>query len=472
MQAHRSEALRRSSRVPVAVPLLVTSLDPTNDFSEVCETLVVSAHGCALRSPMKVQAGIPVHFHTKEGRQMTAQIIDCEPIGSNAQAWRLGAQLEQPNNFWGLNPCPEDWLRAQNPAKPAAKVAASGVSASLPANSPIPSANVNPAFSPDQLGKMVSPLLLPLRQEITAIHEKLLQRESNRSRFEVSLSHIPPELEKELWTRLRQDLGQRALEITREESERVLAAAHAAIEQKIAAAQGELQQHASVQLKGVEQRLHALAEGLAENVQQHLRAAVQEFQRTVGQAETRLVQESERLAEALHQRLQEEHRAQRQEMQQLQETVTAEWSSVLRQLADVNDRLAKLDDSAKRLEADFDGHISAMASDTVAATKAQFESAAAGVLTQLNTRAAQQLGVQLEDACGRLKQVESEIQVAMSAALQSRAADSERYFEQAINDLARQCIGDWRSALARQLNSFAAVLGEQLRAPSDSPSNE
>ena len=62
-----SSASRRSSRVPIAVPLLVTSLDPSNHFSEVCETLVVNAHGCAIRSPMEVKAGIPVHFHTKDG---------------------------------------------------------------------------------------------------------------------------------------------------------------------------------------------------------------------------------------------------------------------------------------------------------------------------------------------------------------------------------------------------------------------
>src|SRR5579864_8007604 len=110
MQAHnRSDVSRRSSRVPVAVPLLVTSMDPGHDFSEVCETLVVSAHGCALRSPMKVRAGVPVHLHTKEGREMMARIVDCQPMGSTPQAWKLGAQLDQPANFWGLNPCPEDW---------------------------------------------------------------------------------------------------------------------------------------------------------------------------------------------------------------------------------------------------------------------------------------------------------------------------------------------------------------------------
>ena len=38
---------RRSSRVPTAVQVLVTSLEGKH-FSDVCETLVVNAHGCAI----------------------------------------------------------------------------------------------------------------------------------------------------------------------------------------------------------------------------------------------------------------------------------------------------------------------------------------------------------------------------------------------------------------------------------------
>ena len=40
------DSLRRSSRVPVNVPILVTSLEPDSDFSQLCETMVVNAHGC------------------------------------------------------------------------------------------------------------------------------------------------------------------------------------------------------------------------------------------------------------------------------------------------------------------------------------------------------------------------------------------------------------------------------------------
>src|SRR5271165_4512031 len=104
------ETYRRSSRVPFTLPMLVTSLQPGLHFSEVCETLVVNAHGCAVRSPMKLEAGVAVHLHSKEGREATAHVVDCQPIGADQRGWRVGARLDEPENFWGLKPCPADWM--------------------------------------------------------------------------------------------------------------------------------------------------------------------------------------------------------------------------------------------------------------------------------------------------------------------------------------------------------------------------
>jgi hypothetical protein len=105
---------RRSSRVPTAMRILVTSLTPEAHFSEICETLVVSAHGCAMQSPARLEAGVPVQFHTKDGRETTGYVVDCQPIGSDERSWRLGATLDRPENFWGLKTCPEDWISPGN----------------------------------------------------------------------------------------------------------------------------------------------------------------------------------------------------------------------------------------------------------------------------------------------------------------------------------------------------------------------
>src|SRR6184192_2041798 len=72
MHAPNLPDLRRSSRLPLALPILVTSLQPESDFSEVCETLVVNAHGCAIRSSMKLEPGAPVQFQSTEARAKCA----------------------------------------------------------------------------------------------------------------------------------------------------------------------------------------------------------------------------------------------------------------------------------------------------------------------------------------------------------------------------------------------------------------
>src|SRR5437870_5840051 len=109
--ANTSDSSRRSSRVPITIPILVTSSEPDSQFSEICETLVVSAHGCALRSPMRLEAGVPVHFQSKQGDRTMAHIVECQPLGSGQQGWKLAARLDRPENFWRLEACPEDWLR-------------------------------------------------------------------------------------------------------------------------------------------------------------------------------------------------------------------------------------------------------------------------------------------------------------------------------------------------------------------------
>src|SRR5207249_2272717 len=160
MHAPNLPDLRRSSRLPLALPILVTSLQPESDFSEVCETLVVNAHGCAIRSSMKLEPGAPVQFQSKEGRWTMAHIVDCQPMDSQ---------------------------------------------------------------------------------------------------FDISLTHMPPEVEEKLWIRLREDLGAQVLQQTRQQSEQVFAAAKEEIGKKIREAQNQFREHLGQELQMVEQRAQGLS---------------------------------------------------------------------------------------------------------------------------------------------------------------------------------------------------------------------
>ena len=99
--ANVPETMRRSSRVPITLPIAVTSLEPSAPFSEICETLVVSAHGCAIFSPTRLEAGIPVQFRRKGGGAAKAHVVDCKPMGAGQHGLAAGGEARPAGKFLG-----------------------------------------------------------------------------------------------------------------------------------------------------------------------------------------------------------------------------------------------------------------------------------------------------------------------------------------------------------------------------------
>jgi len=475
-------SLRRSSRVPITVPVRVTSLEPNPQFSEVCETLVVSAHGCSLRSPMKLEAGMPLRLYSKEGRQATAQVVICQPMGSDQQGWKLGAKLDQPDNFWGLTACPEDWLRLLEmpaPAAPPAQRKLPGGNSGAPQPPAQVAASLKPVFdkiekqlSDEHLKVVLAELVRPLQTEMSDLREKLARGDARRSRFEVSLGHIPPELEEKLWIRLRQDLGTRVLQQTREQSAEVLAGAKATIEQKIGDAQAEFRHRLVGELQVVEQRAQALSQDLAGAVRQHVRTGTEKLQQQAADAGTRLDGQGEELLRVLEQRLVDKHNAHRQEMEQVQAAVAAQASQFQAQVADLGPRIKKQDESVRRLELELDEHLERIAAEIVSDARTQLEGAANAALKELQIRGANEFAGQLDEACGQLRTIQNRIENSFSGSLSAQIAEALQSFGQDIEKLAQQSVERWRMALARDLNSVAKTLGEQFRLEAGSGSGE
>src|SRR5262249_35358500 len=152
-----------------------------------------------------------------------------------------------PDNFWGLKAVPEDWTRlpkqpAATDQKPMRKPPTNGkseqvgkqVGSSLKLVS-----EVEPRFSVEHVRSIIAELVQPVHAEVSDLRAKLAQGPPKRSQFEVSLNHIPPELEEKLWNRLRNDLGAQALQHTREQTEELLSTAAITIERKVADGQEE-----------------------------------------------------------------------------------------------------------------------------------------------------------------------------------------------------------------------------------------
>lgn len=458
-------AVRRSSRVPITVPILVTSLDPKANFSEVCETLVVSAHGCAMRAPMKLEAGMTVHFHSQEGRETTAQVVYCQPIKSDRQSWRLGAQFDRPDNFWGLQTCPKDWMRLPSTVEGSASPVLSSTSI-LPPNPATASAKIvldriKKQLSDEHLKAILAELVRPLESEVADLREKLAQG-AKRSRFEVSLSQIPPELEQQLELRLKKELTPQVLKQSREQSEQVLEAAKAAIDQKTTATHDEFLRRVTQDLQIVEQKALGLSTDVAQSMREHLNRGMGELHQQVIDAGNRVKKLSAELLQGMEYSLGELHDTRRRELEKVQATVAAESSRLQEQIADLDHRMSKLDESARRLESGLDKRLSQLSSDTVRSARAQLESALEVVLGELSTRNVQELQKQLDTAGENLQTIQKDIEAAVSESLKIQVAETLESFEQRMEGLAQQSAERWRLTLAGALNSLARTLGEQF----------
>ena len=84
-------AIRRSTRLPLEVPVQVTSLSPHFSFSERCNTTLVNAHGCGLISPRALEMNLPVRLEIISAkRHTTSQVSEVVPLGGEPETWLIG----------------------------------------------------------------------------------------------------------------------------------------------------------------------------------------------------------------------------------------------------------------------------------------------------------------------------------------------------------------------------------------------
>jgi predicted transcriptional regulator len=428
---------------------------------------MVNAHGCSMRSPIKLEAGVPLHFHNPDGRETTAQVVYCQPLGSDRNSWTLGARFDQPDNFWGLKTAPQDWARLPVPAaeKLAPKLVPDNRQATLPdqaaASVKIALERIRKQLSDEHLKIVLAELVRPLEAEVTELKDKLAQG-ARRSRFEVSLSQIPPELEQQLELRLKKELGPQVLKQAREQSEQVLETAKAAIAQKTTETHDHFLGRVTRELESVEQRTQGLSNEFAQNLREHLNRGLGELHQEVADAGNRLKRLSEDLLHVMEHSLGEEHDARRRQLEQVEAAVASESSRLREQITDLDRRMATLDESASRLESGLDKRLSQMASDTVRTARGQMESALEAALNELGTRNTQELGNQLDEASANLKIIQKGIEASLSESLKLQAAQTLQSFDHSMEELALQSMERWRSAFAGGLNSLVRILGEQF----------
>jgi len=438
-------------------------MEPDAQFSEIGETLVVSAHGCALRFPLKMDTGRALRLHSRGGRQATAHVVFCQPMGPDGQGFRLGARLDRPDNFWELESCPDDW-RVVERSVPAAQQPPQKLSANKPRTQASQAVfdKLEEQLSEDRLRGILATLVRPLQAEVAELRERLAVN-AKRNRFEVSLGSIPPELEEKIWERLRRDVGTRVLQQAREQSAEMLGSAKTAIEQKINAALTEFRHRLAGELTAVEQRAQVLSKELTTTAQQHVLTGLEKLQRQALEAASHLNVQGEELLSTLQAKLADSHDVHRREIEQIQADSVAKASQLQSEVLDLGRRTAALNESVRRFESDLDAHLERVAAEFVSGAEAQIESAVALGLKDLQARSSNEAEARLSEMCGQLRTIQNRIEDSFSGSLQAQGLEAVQSIAQQFEELAQQSLERWRLALAGDLNSVANSLGQQLR---------
>ena len=458
------------------MPILVTSLVGT-DFSEVCKTLVVNAHGCAVLSPVKFDPGISLRFKTEDGRETTAQVVSCQSMEPDNRSWKLGARLARPQNFWGLSDCPADWslptgaLTAKLQQITSRTMVASEVATSV---------NLPPEAILDLVARrleapmrrLIAESLVPLQAELTAIKEAQVKREANPSRFEVSLSQIPPELEQQLNIRLTKELEPKVIEDSRRQYLQLLEHAKSAIERRTTEGYQDFVRRAGEELKTVEQNAQQISARLSADVQAQLRRGLEDFHRQLLDGGNKLKRLSEELLEFVQHNLHEEHDARRQDLEQLRAAVAAESSRLRKEIESLDHRIAQLGESARSLESGLDHRLGQMAGNIVKDTRSQLEGMANEALSQLNAHTAHVLGQHLDQMSEKIALAQKEIIDSVTESLKAEAANELHVFEHSMEEMAKSTVEHWRLKLVANLNVVAKSLGEQFQLQSERRESE
>jgi len=455
-------ALRRSSRVPAELPIRVTSLSGAR-FSEVCKTLVVNAHGCALQTPMRFDTGIPLRFHSDDGRETTAHVVSCQPLGSGNGSWKLAAKLDRPENFWGLTNCPGDWSltspisigQVRIVPRAAAQPAPSQADLNLESKLDLVAQRLE-----DPLRNLIAESLRPLEAQLAVLREIVARREANPSRFDVSLSSIPPQLEQQLEERLRKHLQPIVLHESRQQYADVLEAARSSIDKRTTEGYESFLRRVEDELKAVEKRAQQVSAEISSRAEQQLVQSVDDFRQNLLDGGNALKRLSEELLEFLQNNLNAEYSARREDLEELRRSAAAESSRLRHEIEGLEARIATLNESARSLESGLDKRLGQMSSNVLKDARDHLESTVVQVLEQLTANCAKTSENQVAEASKNMGTTRNDMLVSFSGSLSTESGKSLQAFEHCMEEAAKQSVERWRLKLVANLNALVKNLGE------------
>lgn len=130
MEILTPKTTRRSTRLRVEIPVVVTSMDRRHPFSAECIALVVSPQGCGFRAAQALPLETPVLLNDLPcGGSASGRVASCLPLGNDGKEFLIGVALYNHGNVWGIADPPEDWNCGANTSSTAAASSAAPKSA-------------------------------------------------------------------------------------------------------------------------------------------------------------------------------------------------------------------------------------------------------------------------------------------------------------------------------------------------------
>jgi hypothetical protein len=136
-------------------------------------------------------------------------------------------------------------------------------------------------------------------------------------------------------------------------------------------------------------------------------------------------------------------------------------------VSELDRRTSTLNESVRRLESDLDAHLERVAAEIVSGAEGQIESAVALALKNLQARGSDEAETRVSEVCGHLRTIQNRIEDSFSASVTAQREEAVQSIAQQFEKIAHQSTEKWRLALARNLNSVANTLSQQLHQESE-----
>lgn len=353
--------MRQSTRVPTRIALTVVSLNPFVNFSESCTTVSVNAQGCALYCEKSIAVSTPVLLRLQNGQEAGGQVAFCKGSPSNEKLWGIGIVLDKPGNFWGLNPCPKDWLSSEE------KTDAS------------PSGKASAGLTPEQIEGIRAEFREQLRLDVAALVSEArtnLEQEANAQNENIArlekLLQESTKAEKSLsamLASLQPSLDQKIADGTKEAIEQ--------IESRIAVlstkAESDLEEHVAQ----IRQKSEEVDSRIQSGISSELKQAKSQLSELVEEKKQEITEATEPLGDRIYssaqQRLEQDFARQQEAVTSRHKGITDDIASFREEFENVDKRITKLRALSSELEATFGHRLNQSVSEATEQARGNFE---------------------------------------------------------------------------------------------------